>query len=363
MKTIADSAIGSPGTPATRVLPARPAGADFNASNCNAAGYALISNRREARNQAVRIVIAAGCIIVALAAPQRAHAQQVVLIVNGDVITDYDIEQRSKFITLSTHKPAPRQDVIQDLIDEKLKVQVGKRYKIEISDNDVDASYADMSKRMRLSADQLTQTLAQGGVDARTLKSRIRADLTWQYIIRGRYQSSLQISEKSVLAEIETRKKDDAKKDDAKKDDADQVGYDYTLRPILFVVPRGNQELATERLHDAEALRARFTACDSGLAFARALRDVALREPITKNSSELVPALREILDKTEVGHLTPPETTAQGVELFALCEKKETKAETPEKREARDKIFGEQFQSKAKRFLQDLRRQAMIERK
>jgi peptidyl-prolyl cis-trans isomerase SurA len=358
MKTIADSAIGSPGTPATRFLPARPTGADFDASNRNAAGYALISNSRRARNQATRIAIAAGCIIAALAAPQRAYAQQVVLIVNGDVITDYDIEQRSKFITLSTHKPAPRQDVIQDLIDEKLKVQVGKRYKIEISDNDVDASYADMSKRMRLSADQLTQTLAQGGVDARTLKSRIRADLTWQYIIRGRYQSSLQISEKSVLAEIETRKKDDAK-----KDDADQVGHDYTLRPILFVVPRGNQELATERLHDAEALRARFTACDTGLAFARALRDVALREPITKNSSELVPALREILDKTEVGHLTPPETTAQGVELFALCEKKETKAETPEKREARDKIFSEQFQSKAKRFLQDLRRQAMIERK
>jgi peptidyl-prolyl cis-trans isomerase SurA len=76
-----------------------------------------------------------------------------------------------------------------------------------------------------------------------------------------------------------------------------------------------------------------------------------------------VPALREILDKTEVGHLTPPETTAQGVELFALCEKKETKSETPEKRQAREKIFSEQFQAKAKNYLRELRRQAMIERK
>ena len=53
----------------------------------------------------------------------------------------------------------------------------------------------------------------------------------------------------------------------------------------------------------------------------------------------------------------------QGVELFALCDKKETKTETPEKREVREKMFSEQFQSKAKRFLQELRRQAMIERK
>ena len=110
-------------------------------------------------------------------------------------------------------------------------------------------------------------------------------------------------------------------------------------------------------------VRARFTACDTGLSLARTLRDVAVREPITKNSSELAPALRDILDKTEIGHLTAPETTSQGIELFALCEKKETKAETPEKREAREKLFGEQFQTRAKRYLQELRRQSMIERK
>jgi peptidyl-prolyl cis-trans isomerase SurA len=300
-----------------------------------------------------RIIIAAACVIAAMAAPSRALAQHVVLVVNGEVITDYDIEQRMKFNTLSSHKPAVRQEVIEDLIDEKLKVQIGRRYKIELPDKDIDESYADMGKRMRLSAEQLTQTLAQSGIDAQTLKSRIRADITWNYIIRGKFQSSLQISEKSVLAELET----------AKKPEGEQVGYDYTLRPILFVVPRGNTTLQEARLKDAEALRTRFTDCDTGLPFARSLRDVAIRDPIIKNSSELAPALRELLDKTEIGHLTPPETTVQGVELFALCTKKETKAETPEKREVREKMFSETFQAKAKNYLRELRRQAMIERK
>jgi peptidyl-prolyl cis-trans isomerase SurA len=299
------------------------------------------------------IVIATACIFAALAAPSRALAQHVVLIVNGEVITDYDIEQRSKFNTLSTHKTPARQDVIEELIDEKLKVQIARRYKLDITDSDVDSSYADMAKRMHLTADQLTQTLAQNGIDSKTLKARVRADLNWQYIIRGKFQSSLQVSEKSVLDEIETQK----------KSEGSDVGYDYTLRPILFVVPRGNTALQESRRKDAEALRARFSTCDTGLLFARSLRDVAIREPITKNSSELVPALRQILDKTEVGHLTPPETTAQGIEVFALCEKKETKSDTPEKRQARDKIFSEQFQAKAKNYLRELRRQAMIERK
>src|SRR5215468_8330692 len=299
------------------------------------------------------IVIATACIFAALAAPSQALAQHVVLIVNGEVITDYDIEQRSKFNTLSTHKTPARQDVIEELIDEKLKVQIARRYKIDITDSDVDSNYADMAKRMHLSADQLSQTLTQNGIDSKTLKARVRADMSWQYIIRGKFQSSLQVSEKSVLDEIETQK----------KSDGGDVGYDYTLLPILFVVPRGNTALQESRRKDAETLRSRFTDCNSGLAFARSLRDIAIREPITKNSSELVPALRQILDKTEVGHLTPPETTAQGIELFALCEKKETKSETPEKRQAREKIFSQQFQAKAKNYLRELRRQAMIERK
>ena len=299
------------------------------------------------------IIVVTACVLAAMGAPSRALAQHVVLVVNGEVITDYDIEQRTKFHTLSEHKTPARQDVIEELIDEKLKVQIGRRYKIELDDSDIDSNYADMAKRMHLTSDQLTQTLAQGGVDSKTLKARIRADTTWQYIIRGKFQSSLQINEKSVLAEMETQK----------KSDGDKVGYDYTLRPILFVVPRGNTTLQEARRKDAEALRARFTNCDSGLPFARSLRDVAIREPITKNSSELAPALRQILDKTEVGHLTAPETTQQGVELFALCEKKETKDQTPEKREVREKMFSEQFQAKAKNYLRELRRQAMIERK
>jgi peptidyl-prolyl cis-trans isomerase SurA len=312
--------------------------------------------RRNTRGSICRTALAAACLIAAAAVSSTARAQQVVLVVNGDVITAYDVEQRMKFVQLSTRKPAARNEVIDELIDDKLKVQFGRRYKIEVPDADVDAQFAEMGHRMHMSSEQLTQVLAQGGVDASTLKAKIRSDTVWQNIVRGKFQGDLQIREKDVLAALQTDRPE-------KPDEKSQVGYEYRLRPILFLVPHGAGQLTEGRQKEAEALRGRFTDCDSGLKYARTLRDVAVRDVIVKSSSDLPQVLRDVLDKTEIGHLTAPEVTPQGVELFALCERKETKEDTPEKRQAREKLFTEKFQAKAKQLLRDLRKQAMIERK
>jgi peptidyl-prolyl cis-trans isomerase SurA len=313
--------------------------------------------RRNTKGTTSRAALVVACLIAAAAASSTARAQQVVLIVNGDVITAYDIEQRMKFVQLSTRKPGVRSEVIDDLVDDKLKVQFGRRYKMEIPDSDIDAQFADMGHRMHMTSEQLTQALAQGGVDSSTLKAKIRSDTVWQNIVRGKYQGDLQIREKDVLAALQSDKPSD------KPDEKSQVGYEYRLRPILFLVPHGAAQLTEARQKDAEALRGRFTDCDTGLKYARTLRDVAVRDVIVKSSSDLPPVLRDVLDKTEIGHLTAPEVTPQGVELFALCERKETKEDTPEKRQAREKIFSEKFQAKAKQLLRELRKQAMIERK
>ena len=80
-----------------------------------------------------------------------------------------------------------------------------------------------------------------------------------------------------------------------------------------------------------------------------------------KTSADLPPNLREMLDKTPIGHLTPPEVTAQGIEMVALCSRKPTKIDTPKKREVREKMFAEKFDAKSKSYLADLRKAAMIE--
>jgi peptidyl-prolyl cis-trans isomerase SurA len=201
---------------------------------------------------------------------------------------------------------------------------------------------------------KLTAMLVKGGASADTLKHRLKAELAWNALVKGRYKSSLEIADSDVEAQLDLHK----------PQDKNEVGYEYVLRPVLFLVPRGSPDTAFEaRKKDADALRLRFVNCADGIPFARALGEVAVRDQVTKFSAELPQALRDILDKTEVGHLTPPEQTAEGVQVFALCSKKENKTDTPGRKEVRDEIFMQKFSAQAKRYLAQIRREAMIEYK
>ncbi len=67
-----------------------------------------------------------------------AHAQQVVVVVSGEPITTLDIANRSKLTQLTTRQTPSRQAVIDELIDEKLKISFAKRYRLEASDSDIE---------------------------------------------------------------------------------------------------------------------------------------------------------------------------------------------------------------------------------
>ena len=295
----------------------------------------------------------AAALLLATAAT-AAVAQNVVVIVNGEPITALDIEHRSKFIFLSTQKTPPRQEVIDELIDEKLKLKEGKRWTVEVPDSEVETTFAGMASRMRLTAAQLTENLAKQGVNSNTLKSRIRADLTWQNLVRGRYQSSLQLSDKEVLAAMEEKK----------IEDKEATVYDYVMRPILLLVPPGSaQSIYEGRVKEAEGLRGRFRTCAEGFGLARSLRDVAIREQVTRTSTDMPAEIRKVLEGIPVGQLTAPEVTRLGVEMYAVCAKHESKADSPSKRQARDLMFTQRFDQQSKTYLQRLRREALIERR
>jgi peptidyl-prolyl cis-trans isomerase SurA len=255
---------------------------------------------------------------------------------------------------MSTKKQPTRREVLDSLIDEILEVTEAKRFGLEVPDLEVDNSYSAVATRMGIDPPKLTQILASGGASEDTLKRRLRAQIAWSNLVRGRYKSSLEIRDKDVEAQLELHKT-------TEKSD---VGYEYIMRPVVFIVPRGSPDVAYEtRKRDAEALRLRFLNCNDGVVFARALPDVAVRDQVSKYSADLAQQLRQILDSTAIGHLTPPETTAEGVQMFAVCAKKETKSDTPEMREIRDQMLQQKFGAQAKRYLDNLRRQAMIEYK
>jgi len=298
------------------------------------------------------LLLACATSLILIGGVPASHAQTVICMVNGEPITEYDIEQRSKLDFISTHKQPARQDVINELTDEKVKIKEAKKFGVDPSSSDIEQSYAAMSTRMRITPEQLTKSLEGQGIRPDTLKSRIKADMVWTSLVRGRYKESLQVGEKDV-AEVAKSEGDEAQQGEA---------FEYKMQPIVLIVPRGSPPAAIEaRQKEAEALRGRVQTCDEANALFKSMQNAAIRDTVTKTSADIPQVLRELLDKTPIGHLTPPEVTKQGVEMVALCARKPTTIDSPKKKEIRDKMFVQKYEAKSKSYLQEVRRAAMIE--
>jgi peptidyl-prolyl cis-trans isomerase SurA len=244
-----------------------------------------------------------------------------------------------------------RQEAMEELINDRVKIKEAKKFNLDMTPSDVEAQYAATGARMRLNTEQLNKVLEGRGIRPETLKLRIKADYVWSQLVRGRYGQSLLVGERDIASAIEV------------KGDAKGAGdsFEYRMRPVVLLVPRGAaQSTFEQRKREAESLRGRVQSCDQAEGFFRSMRDGVVRDVVIKTSADLPPNLREMLDKTPVGQLTPPEVTRQGVEMVALCSRTPT-TETPQKREAREKLFAQKYEAQAKKYLQEARRSSMIE--
>jgi peptidyl-prolyl cis-trans isomerase SurA len=296
--------------------------------------------------------LAAFAISASLTATLPATAQQVVAMVNGSPITAYDIDQRTKFVQLSAHKVASRKEVLDALIEEKIKIQEAQRYNMDAGKAEVERGVGMMSSRAGLNIEQFTQYIARSGISIETIKTRMRAEVAWNQLIRARFPATLAIEDKEIRDAAQS------------VSEGEDVSYDYRLRQILFIVPSGSpKSLMDNRMREAENLRSRFENCEDGVKIARTLRDVAVRDPVRRSSNDLPESMRNVINSTQMGKLTKPEVTGQGVAVFALCEKRENTTDTPKKQKAKTDLFNTRFDAVSKRYLADLKRSAIIEMK
>jgi peptidyl-prolyl cis-trans isomerase SurA len=153
----------------------------------------------------------------AAAAPQQAQSngliEAVVASVNDDPITNYDLGQRMRLLIVTAGIQPTRDDLpqlqryaLQSLIEERLEMQELKReekeqkFTIIATESDVDDEVADMAKQNHMTAQQFLGVMAQQGIGPDTLRSQLKAQLSWQQWIRGRYGSRLRIGEDQIKA-------------------------------------------------------------------------------------------------------------------------------------------------------------------
>ncbi len=296
---------------------------------------------------------AAGLLLALALSAAPARAQTILAMVNGDPITAFDVEQRIKLIKLTEHKVMSQKEALEILINDRAKIKEGKRFGLDMSKSEVDDQFDSMARRMKIPSEQLAKALEQQGIRPESLKARIKADYIWQQLVRGRFTQSLLVGEKEVQAAMNAN-------GEAKADDSNS--FEYSMRPVVLLVTKSSDSSTIEtRRKEAEALRARIQTCDEAKEIFRNLRDAVIRDPVQKTTADIPQALRGMLDSTPVGHLTAPEVTRQGVEMVALCDKKPTTIDSPQRRETRDKLFQRKFDALAAKYLAEIRRTSMIE--
>jgi len=274
------------------------------------------------------------------------------ILVNNEPITNSEIQRRVKFRQLRRIK-ATAAEAEQELIDELLKLQEARERNVLASDAQVNQAFENFSKGNRTTAARMATQLDQFGVGAAHFKQYIRAQMSWNRAVAGKYQSdNAQNSQSKALFEL--RKSGSAKPETT----------EYLLQQIIFVIPQDKRAaLMKNRKAEALAFQQRYGGCDTAIDLAKQLRDVSVKSLGRLMLPELPPNWSDDIQKTAVGATTAPKETEKGVELIAVCKARvvsdDRAAQVVSQSQAFDKLEQE-ADGAADSYLAELRKSAVI---
>ncbi len=130
-------------------------------------------------------------------------------IVNGEVITQTDIDQRLALLAIANGGRIPaeeidrlRQQVLRNLIDETLQIQAARTEKITIKPSDIDRTVARVAGNVKQTPEQLTALLEASGSSIKSLRRQIEGEIAWQRLQRAKIESGVSVGDDEVKAVI-----------------------------------------------------------------------------------------------------------------------------------------------------------------
>ena len=286
-----------------------------------------------------------------------AHAQSTIrVLVNEEPITSFDIKQRTRMLAVFTQGKQGEQAAIDQLIEERLMLQEAKHRSVEVSDAEVDDELANRARAAKMTAEQFTQAMRQVGIDVKTFKDFLRANVAWQRVVRARFRATVEITDQDVAAALSRR--------EPAEGEQQQTVFEYRIQQILFVIPEGaGSGIEAKRRSEANAFRGAFTGCENSLQQAAGTPGIVVQPEVRRESGQIAGALKEALAKLEVGSITEPERVPQGIQIVGICAKNPIAGQTEATSEVRQQLSSERGQLLARRYLRDLRSDAVIEYK
>lgn len=328
-------------------------------------------NRRAALSVVVLVVLLA----VLASTPTGAEIiEQVLVNVNGDILTKTEFEQRQVAVlrtrpelgNVTPESPELRKAIaevtpqlILEAVDELLLIQRGRELGLALGDEQFTSIVENIKKSNNLEDEaQFQAALKQEGMTMADLRRQLERQMLASEAQRRDVVDKISVTEAEAQAYYATNAQEFT------------TPAELTLREILIDVPvsdRGvNVAEDDAKRAEAEEIRTRLLA---GEPFARLAAEISdapskanggLIGPISRE--ELAAALQTQLDRMKVGELTEVMRTPRGYQILKLESRTETKIRTFD--EARSDISNKVGESKMTgerlKYLERLRAQATI---
>ncbi len=254
----------------------------------------------------------------------------------------------------SANFPKFRKDAMEEIIEEKLKIQEARKLGVSVNDEEANRIIAGIAQRNNQTEAQFTQQLKSVGVDISTMRSRFRASFAWRDVIRKKFAAQIQISEKDVERLIATAPNAKGPVDT----------QELAVQRIVFTLPgKLDQSAMARALADADALRRKYSGCTSMDELAKGSAGAKFEALKYVRPSTIAEPGRSMLLAAKDGDLLPPQTAVDGVELMAVCNRRALKIDEKQREEAQNELQARKFEELAKRHLRDLRQDAHIEQR
>lgn len=142
------------------------------------------------------------------------NAFRVVARVNDHAITALDVEDRVKFLILSSNMQVPedamkrfRTQVVNALVEEELRIQEATKKSVTVEPAEIQEVMSNLEKQNNLQEVGLKTFLTQNAIRPSTLENQIKANILWKKVVAKEYGPRLTVSPQEVTDDLERIKK------------------------------------------------------------------------------------------------------------------------------------------------------------
>lgn len=252
------------------------------------------------------------------------NVRKATAIVNGDIITDTDVDQRLNLVLAANQGRVSDQErdilrvqVLRNLIDEKLQIQAASENEVTVPEVEVEQAYQRVAANFRQTPEQFAAFLRQSGSSPASIKQQIRAELAWSRLLRKRIEPFINVGEEEVAAIIR-------KLEESKGKDEYRVGEIF-----LSAAPDQMARAMADAARMVDAIRAGASFVAYARQFSEASTAAVGGDLGWVRAEQLSGQLAEVVQRMPRGTISDPIAVPGGVAILALIDKRQVLAANP----------------------------------